>query len=396
MLLEERKQTVVNSVERLREQICSIAETLYHDPETGLKEHNAARFLTSILTAHDFVVETGLAGMETAFRASYGNGTPRIAILAEMDALPGLGHACGHNVIAAAAVGAAVALRQSLNPDEARIVVLGTPAEELGIGKVELIKAGFFDEIDYAMMVHPSSKRQVLKHYLGLAKVRLIFTGRPAHAAAYPEEGVNALDAVVQTFNGINAMRQHFRQDVRVHGIITDGGVAPNIIPATAACFFYVRADDLDAVAQARQKLLACAEGAALATGCSLQVVDEGNILAPLRINQTFSAVYSKQLLYLGLKESAAPADKNKGSSDIGNVSQVVPTIHPHVPIGDGIHIHTEEFARATVSEHGRAAAVEGAKALALTALDVVMDREIQDRIKCEFRAICQENSNQV
>jgi amidohydrolase len=393
LTLEERKKLVIAAVEGMRAQICSIAEELYQHPETGLNEHRASRLLTTSLAAQGFTVERRLAGMETAFRARYGDGTPRIAILAEMDALPGLGHACGHNIIAAAAIGAALALRQVLEPNEAGVVVLGTPAEELGIGKVELIKAGVFTDIDYAMMVHPSSKRQVLKHYLGLAKVRLIFTGKPAHAAAYPEEGVNALDGVIQTFNGINAMRQHLRQDVRVHGIITDGGVAPNIIPATAACFFYVRADDLETVADTRQRLISCAEGAALATGCLLRVVDEGNLLAPLKLNFAFSALYSKQLQHLGLKEAGAPADKNKGSSDIGNVSQVVPTIHPHVPIGEGIHIHTERFARATVSELGRAAAIEGAKALALTALELIADPELQKRIREEFNADDQENS---
>jgi metal-dependent amidase/aminoacylase/carboxypeptidase family protein len=175
---------------------------------------------------------------------------------------------------------------------------------------------------------------------------------------------------------------------VRLHGIITEGGVAPNIIPARAACFFYVRADDLNEVEAVRQRLLACAEGAARATGCTLQVEEEGNILAPLRINHTLSSLYSRQLARLGLPESTAPADRNKGSSDIGNVSQVVPTIHPHVPIGDGIHIHTGEFARATISPAGHEAALEGARTLALTVLDLMDDPSLLQAARAEFDGV--------
>jgi amidohydrolase len=302
-----------------------------------------------------------------------------------MDALPGIGHACGHNVIAAAAVGAAIALRHSLPETAARIIVLGTPAEELGIGKCELIKAGCFQDVDFAMMVHPSSKRQILKMYLGLAKVRFTFFGKSSHAAAYPEEGVNALDGAILTFNGINALRQHVRQDVRIHGIITEGGVAPNIIPEKAACSFYVRADDLGEVEQVMKRVIACAQGAAVASGCRLQVDEDERVLAPLKLNRAFSALYSRQLAFMGLQESSAPADKNKGSSDIGNVSQVVPTIHPHVPIGSGINIHSEGFALATVSEQGKEAVLEGARALALTAADLAAYPEQREAIRKEF-----------
>lgn len=385
-ILTPRQERVLQAVDRLAPEIIGIVERLYDAPETGLLEHEASRFLGELLASHGYGLERGVAGMETAFRASLGSGGPTVAILAEMDALPVMGHACGHNIIAAAAVGAASALAAVLGPAEGTVQVLGTPAEEQGIGKVVMIRAGIFDDVDFALMVHPSSRRQVLKHYLGLAKVRLTFSGRPAHAAAHPEEGVNALDAVIQTFNAVNALRQQLRQDVRLHGIITDGGVAPNIIPARAACFFYVRADDLDEVESVRQRLLACAQGAALATGCTLKAEDEGNVLAPLKVNHAFSALYSRQLSRLGLPEAGAPPDRNKGSSDIGNVSQVVPTIHPHVPLGPGVHIHTEEFARATVSPRGREAALEGARALALTVLDLLSDPLVRQEIQNEFQ----------
>jgi amidohydrolase len=341
--------------------------------------------LSGFLEGEGFALERGVAGLATAFRAEWGEGRPTVALLAEMDALPGMGHACGHNVIAAAAVGAALALRRTLPPEVGRVVLLGTPAEELGLGKVALLEAGCFRDVDFALMVHPSSKRQVIKMYLGLAKVRFTFFGKPAHAGAYPEEGINALDAVLQTFTALNSLRQQLRQDVRVHGIITEGGIAPNIIPERASCYFYVRADDLAEVTRVRERLVACAEGAALATGCRLQVEEEGRVLAPFRINRTFSALYSAQLAYLGLPEAGLPPDRNKGSSDIGNVSQAVPTIHPHVPIGDGIHIHSAAFAEATVSPQGRAAVVEGATALALTAAELLASTDWQERIRSEF-----------
>jgi amidohydrolase len=263
--------------------------------------------------------------------------------------------------------------------------VLGTPAEEQGIGKIELIKAGVFDNIDFAMMVHPSSRRYVSKGYLGLARLRFTFHGKPAHAAAYPEEGVNALDAVIQTFNSINALRQQTSQDVRIHGIITDGGVAPNIIPSLASCSFYVRAADLEGVHQAVRRVVACARGGATATGCSLEIEEDPRIMAPFRINRAFADLYARQIAILGLSEDDVPADRNRGSSDIGNVSQVLPTIHPHVPIGPGVNIHSPGFAEATVSEAGDAAVLEGAQTLAMTVIDLVYDPECRNKIQEEF-----------
>jgi amidohydrolase len=379
------RKSITAFVDSRSAELTGIAEELYRHPETGLEEFRAADLLTSILHREGFAIEKGLAGLVTSFRAVYGSGPITIAILAEMDALPGMGHACGHNIIAAAATGAALALRHALTENAVRIMVLGTPAEELGIGKVELVKAGHFNDVDFAMMVHPSSKRQVLKMYLGLARVRFSFFGRAAHAAAYPENGINALDGVIQTFNGINALRQQLRQDVKVHGIITEGGVAPNIIPELCSCYFYIRADDLDEVLQVRKRVIACAEGAAASSGCRLQVDVDERLLAPLKLNHAFSALYSEQLSFLGLEEAHFPPDKNKGSSDIGNVSQVVPTIHPHVPIGEGIHIHSEGFAQATVSAMGKAAVLEGAKAMALTASALVMSGEVREKIRREF-----------
>jgi len=379
------KKAIVSFAESRRDDWTAIAKHLHRHPETGLQEHESSAYLASTLEREGFSVDRGVAGMPTAFKAFYGAEKPSIAILAEMDALPGLGHACGHNIIAAAAVGAAITLRHVLLPSAARIVVMGTPAEEQGVGKIEMVKAGCFADVDFAMMVHPSSKRQVMKMYLGLAKIRFTFLGKAAHAAAHPEEGVNALDAVLQMFNGVNALRQQLRQDVRVHGIITDGGVAPNIIPEKASCFFYVRAEDLQEVEAVKYLVIRCAEGAAVATGCRVDIQEDKRVLAPLNINKSFYRVYSDQLKYLQLQEANAPIDRNRGSSDIGNVSQVVPTIHPHVPIGEGLHIHTADFAEATVSEKGKEAVVEGVTAMALTAAELVASPELSQKIMKEF-----------
>ena len=385
MQVRDVKDAICTLVERRREEFIAISREFYEHPETALEEHRASRLLIDLLEREGFSVQSGIAGMPTAFRASHGTSGPTIAILAEMDALPGLGHACGHNVIAASAVGAAVALRQTLPPDAARIVVLGTPGEEQGIGKIELINAGFFSDVDFAMMVHPSSRRYVTKGYLGLARLKFTFHGRSAHAAAHPEEGINALDGVIQTFNAINALRQQFRQDIRVHGIITDGGVAPNIIPSRAACTFYVRADDLPEVQRTVQRLVACAEGAATGAGCRLEVEEDPRVMAPFRITRAFADIYSEQLELLDLPHEVVPIDRNRGSSDIGNVSQIIPTIHPHVPIGEGINIHSSTFAEATMSPQGQLAVLEGAKTLAMTAADISLIPEKRMRITEEF-----------
>jgi len=374
-------EQVLTAAKDLSTEIIRIVHQLYEHPEISLQETDSSALLASILEGDGFEVTRNLAGMETAFVGKIGSGALKIALIAEMDALPDLGHACGHNIIAAASTGAALILRRVLPPEAATILIYATPAEELGIGKIELIKAGCFAGVDFAMMVHPSSRRQVIKHFLGLAKIRFTFIGKPAHAAAYPEDGINALDAVIQTFNSVNALRQQTRQDVRIHGIITDGGTAPNIIPARASCYFYVRADDLHELERVKARLIACAEGGATASGCRLEIESDPRVIAPLKIIPTFYKIYSEQLAKLGLEESDSQPDRNKGSSDIGNLSQVVPTIHPHVPIGDGINIHTNGFAAATVSLKGEMAAVEGATALALTVIELAYTASAREEI---------------
>jgi len=386
MDISEIKAEILNILDELKERLFSLSCDFYHNPETGLKEYKTSAACMAILEESGFKVEKGVAGMETAFRANFGNGKPGIALLVEMDALPEIGHGCGHNISGVASVGAAIALSKVIPMIGGRIVVLGTPAEELGIGKIAMIKAGVFEGFDAAMMAHPSSKRMVTRIFLGLIRLNLNFKGKPSHASAYPEEGVNALDAVIQTFNSISALRQQLRSDVRIHGIITDGGAAPNIIPEKASASFYVRAKDLNELYSVKEKVLNCARGAALATGCELTIEEGADMNAPLKINKALADIYRRQMESLGFKEDDFPMDKNAGSSDIGNVSQVLPTIHPHILLRRGINIHTREFADTTITEDGKSGLMEGARCLALTAAELILDKEAIERVKEEFR----------
>ena len=374
------KKSLIEAADSLKERLTALSDGFYRNPETGLKEKKTSAAMQAFLTESGFAVTAGVSGMETAFKAVYGSGTPVLAILAEMDALPGVGHGCGHNIAGVASIGAgaalAMALKGALPEGRGTILVLGTPAEELGKGKIEMIKAGAFDGVDAAMMVHGSSRRTVVKHFLG----------RSSHASAYPEEGINALDAVILTFNGISALRQQLKTDVRVHGIITDGGKAPNIIPERAEASFYVRSNDLKELESVKQRVINCASGAATATACTLEVKEVGDLNAPMKLNLSFCNAYRRALEYLGLAEDKQPPEKNVGSSDIGNVSQIIPTIHPHVPIREGINIHTHEFADATVTPEGHRALMEGVKCLGLTSIELLFEPGVLDDIKKEFR----------
>lgn len=387
--MRELREEYLKAAEGLRKKLTDLSDDFFRNPELGLEEERTSAMMQEVLKEAGYSVESGVAGMKTAFKASIGSGSPKIALLAEMDALPGIGHGCGHNIAGMASIGAGVALARTLSgrlkPGQGTILVLGTPAEELGKGKVEMVKAGVFEGIDASMMVHGSSRRTVLKHFLGLERLNFTFHGKSSHASAYPEEGINALDAVILLFNSIGLLRQQVRSDVRIHGIITDGGKKPNIIPERAAASFYVRANDLKELASVKERVINCAKGAATATGCAVDIGNGGDLNAPMKINMAFIDLYRGVLKTLGLKEDLQPPEKNVGSSDIGNVSQIIPTIHPHVPIREGINIHTREFAEATVSPEGHRALMEGVSTLGLTVMELLFNREALEAIKKDF-----------
>jgi amidohydrolase len=303
-----------------------------------------------------------------------------------MDALPGLGHACGHNLSGPASLLAGAALAAVLPAEALALRVVGCPAEEIGLGKRRLAEAGAFAGADVAMMAHAAGMRRAHRLFLGNRKLELIYRGRAAHAAAYPERGVNALDGVIALFVAIGLLRQQLPRTVRVHGIVSDGGKAPNVIPERAAARVWVRALDDAELGAAFERVLDCARGAAAATGTKLEVRQEEGQSPPLLPNLTLASVYRRQLERMGLAESGPGPEQAIGSSDITLVSRVVPTIHPNFPIGEGLELHTRELAAAAASEAGMRGLLEAARALALSVHELARDPLARQEVAREFR----------
>ncbi len=384
-----RRERVLEALEKQSEAVLAIARWASANPELSLEEHETSRRYCEFLRTRGFVVEQPVAGLPSAFRAARGEaGAPfAAALLAEMDALPEIGHACGHNLSGPASLLAAAALAQAFAAPELRLLVIGCPAEEIGVGKRRLVAAGVFADADVAMMAHAAGMRRAHRLFLGNRKLELLYHGRASHAAAHPERGVNALDGVIQLFVGIGLLRQQLPTTVRVHGIVTEGGRAPNVIPERAAARVWVRAPDDDTLARAGERVLACARGAAEATGTRLEVREEEGTSPPLLPNLALAEAYRHQLERLGLPETGHAPDEAIGSSDITHVSRVVPTIHPNFPIGTGLELHTREFARAAASPAGEEGLLEAARALALTVVDLAADPERREAVRREFEA---------
>jgi amidohydrolase len=383
------KDQIGLAVDRLADELEALSRRIHDNPELAYQETKACGWLADFLTAHGFEVERGVAGVATAFRATLTTGGgPTIAILCEYDALPAIGHACGHNVIATSGAGAGAALaalRETL--PTGRIQVIGTPAEEGGGGKVKLIEGGVFRDVDAAMMIHGFDRWILHQDLLGIVRVGFEFTGKAAHASADPWEGVNALDAVIQTFNNVSMLRQQVRPDARIHGIVTAGGAAPNIIPEVAACTFYVRAPRLDAMWGLRRRVVACAEGAAVATGCTVEVVDLEAPYEPLKRNDTLLGLFRTNMATIGAVESPPFTDR-LASSDIGNVSQVIPAIQPMIQIAPtGTPIHSRAFEAAAVSPLARQGMCQAAKTMAMTAYDLLADPGLVKQARADFDA---------
>ncbi len=378
--MDRDRRDILKIVNRMAGPALRLLRAISAHPELSLEETRTSAILADFLASRGFRVRRGVAGMETAFRAEFifGRGKPAVAYLCEMDALPDIGHACGHNIVGVASACAAAALAGCGEGvfRSGRVIALGTPAEETGYGKARMVEMGIFRGIDAAMMVHPSSRRHVAKGYLALTRLHFTFHGRAAHASAYPEHGINALDGVILLFNAVSALRQQLPDSVRVHGIVTEGGRAPNIIPERAKAYFYVRGDTLDVMADAAARVKECAAGAAAASRCRLEVEEGAYTLSPMKANPVLAETYRRALALMNLPESDAPVNRNRGSSDIGNVSQVVPTLQPNVPIVSGrrVEIHTRAFAEATTKPPGIEGMMEGIRALALTGYDLFAD----------------------
>ena len=386
MDIKELKLRVKDSVEFQRQQLIQLSLNIHDNPELGFKEERASVWLTDYLEDKGFHIERGIAGLRTAFRATYGQGSPRVALLAEYDALPKIGHGCGHNIIGVSAVGAGVASKHIIDQLGGNVVVLGTPGEEGFGGKIDMAKAGAFREVDVAMIVHPDTRNMSTEEALAASTLEVEFFGRPAHAAGQPHKGINALDAMILAFTSINSLRQHIRGDARIHGIITDGGEAPNIVPAHSAAVFLVRALDDDYLSELKDRVLNCFTGASVATGARLEYRWRDSTYAPMKNNMTLAGLFRQNLESLGRKVEAFDPRFGLGSTDMGNVSQVVTSIHPTIAIAPGdVLIHTPEFAAAAASEAGHNGLLDAAKAMAMTVADILQPGTI-DKIRQGFQ----------
>ena len=389
MTVTTLKETIIQNVESNKEAYLATSHAIHAKPEIGNEEFFASSLLIDHLEKEGFTVEKAVAGHETSFVARKKSAKPgaSIAFLAEYDALPGLGHACGHNIIGTQSVAAAIAFSKIVDKTGGEAVVFGTPAEEggpNGSAKGSFVKHGLTEAIDAAMMIHPNAQTRPTSSSLAVDPLDFEYIGKPAHAAASPHEGINALDAVIQLFNGINALRQQVPDDVRIHGIITHGGDAPNIIPEYAKARFFIRAATRTRLNEITRRVKAVAEGAALATGAQLNIIAFQNEVDNLLLNSRFDGVFKEVIAELG--ETVIDEDKGIGSTDAGNISQVLPTIHPYIKIGaDDLIPHTVPFREAAVSQRGDEALIKGAKALALTALKLATDPALLAEIKEEF-----------
>jgi amidohydrolase len=390
-LSKELEKAIDGVVDAERAALTKLSNDIHANPELRFEEHKAAGWIAELLRARGFEVEQGVAGMETALRAKRGNPKgPRVAILGEYDALPEIGHACGHNLIAASAVGAFLAVASVVDKAGGEVTFLGTPAEEGGGGKIKMIEAGCFEGFAAAMMFHPFD-RDILAHG-ALASTWLVMTyhGAPAHAAAAPHDGKSALAACMDTFRLIDGQRVHFRDGVRVHGYITNGGQAVNIIPELAQCEFSVRARTVEELARVRKIVERCAAGAAMASDVKVEIVARQGY-RDMRNNMAMARRFGAHLEGAAGGRKALETDERvgAGSTDMGDVSHVVPSIHPYLAIVDENEAlcHQHHFAHAAGSDRGLRTAYDAAKALARTAVEVLTDENLRKTMHEEWRA---------
>jgi amidohydrolase len=379
--------------ERLRREIEARAATLleasheiHAHPEVNYEEHHAHDLLTRLLAGEGLQVERAAFGLDTAFVARAGSTGPVIAVLCEYDALPGIGHACGHNIIAAAGIGAGLAAAALAEEAGGRVVVLGTPAEEGGGGKILMAQRGALEGIDAALMVHPAGAELTRMGVIAVQELTATYTGEAAHAAAFPHEGRNALDAAVLGYLNVAALRQHIRPSERVHGIVTAGGDKPNIVPASARTEWMVRSDTIGTLAPLKERVAACLEAGAAAAGCEVDLAWKPIVYADMLDNHVVLDRYRGNAAHLGRTVAEpAPGRSVVGSTDMGNVSYLVPAIHPMIQAApDGVPIHTPEFAGHAVSDAGDRAVIDGAVALAWTIADLWLAEGVLEAARAE------------
>ena len=383
---EELKRRSRDEINAHRQELTALSLRVHGNPELSLEEEQSARWLGKYLEGKGFAVTGGSYGLPTAFEAVYGRGDPHIGIMAEYDALPGIGHACGHNIIATAALGAGVAARMVADALGGTIHVIGTPGEEGQGGKILMANNGAFSNLDAAMMVHPGSHNMAGCLALAVAVLEVEFFGRAAHAAAAPDRGINALEAMIVSFNAINSLRQHLRDGSRIHGIITDGGQAPNIVPAHSAGVFYVRAMEDRYLEELKEKVIDCFQAGSRATGSRLEHRWSEAQYSTMTNNPVMSRLFAQNLQALG-RTMEPYEDKTFGSTDMGNVSFITPSIHPIIAVSPpGVPIHTVEFESYAKSEAAHQAMVDGATAMAWTIVDLMSEPSSLAQAREAFR----------
>jgi amidohydrolase len=369
--------------------LLALSASLHANPELRFQEVKAAAWIAELVGSRHIAVERGVGGLPTALRARAGAaGGARVAILAEYDALPEIGHACGHNLIAAGAVGAFLAAARVVASTGGEVVLLGTPAEEGGSGKIKLLDAGAFDGVDAAMMFHPFDRDLLAKPSLASVWLSFAFTGVPSHAAAAPHTGASALTACMDTFRLIDGQRVHFRDGVRVHGYVTNGGQAVNIIPERAACEFSVRARDVTERARVQAIVERCARAAAMASGVAIEIHPRPGY-KDMRNNMALARVFGDHLAAAGRRADEADPQASSGSTDMGDVSHVIPSIHPYLAIvGEGEALcHEHRFTAAAASERGGDAALDAARAMAKTAIEFLSSSALRAAVRAEWAA---------
>ncbi len=380
------KDIIVSEINKIRDELVDINDFMYNHPELGNEEFKSSKLLMDILKKHGFSVESNIGNQKTSFKGVYDSKKdgPTIGFLCEYDALPDIGHGCGHNMIGTMGAGAGIGLSKVVDEIGGKIVVLGTPAEETDGGKVHMVNAGVFKDIDVAMIVHPAEKSFDSGTSLAMDAIEFEFTGKASHAAAEPEAGINALDGVIMTFNGINALREHLKSDVRIHGIIKEGGVAANIVPERAVAQFYVRSRERKYLNEVVEKVKNIAKGASLMTGAKLNIRNYEISYDDMRTNKILSKIFKDNMKYMKIDD----LEENRsgiGSIDMGNVSHVVPAIHPYIGIKEGVVTHTKEFADNTITHKAHEKIIQGAAAMALSGYEVIMDKDLLKAIKEEF-----------
>lgn len=386
------RKSIDEAVSKKLHEYQKIALDIHNKPEVSNHEFFASKTLSDQLIKEGFEVKLNVAGHPTGFDARYKSSKtgPTVVFYAEYDALPGIGHACGHNLFGATSSLAAVALKEVIEETGGEIRVYGTPGEEggeNGSAKGSFVKKGFFDDVDFALGVHPGYEHSITKAYLANDPVDIEFFGKSSHAAAAPEKGINALDAVIQVYNASNALRQHLTDDVRIHGVITNGGAAANVVPDYASARFYLRAKTRPTLDSLYSKFENIVKGASLQTGASYKFGLFQNSVDNVVQTPLFDKVYEKNLNKYDEFITAETADQSMGSSDVGNVSQVVPTIQPSIKISDTyVADHSIEFREAAKSELGLKSIGLGAKVLANTALDLILDPNLLEKIKEQHR----------